>query len=55
MILKGKLIEGQKLIYRNVVSWTPREDGSVVQLWQIHDDKGNALRTIFKGIYKRPE
>ncbi len=54
MILKGKLIEGQNIrYYRNVVSWTPNKDGSVIQLWEIRDENDNVLKTIFKGIYKK--
>lgn len=53
MVMKGALQQGQQIrSYRNVISWTPQSDGSVVQLWEIQSDDGRVLRTLFKGIYR---
>jgi hypothetical protein len=34
------------------IRWTPRDDGSVEQLWQVSTDKGATWQTAFKGIYR---
>lgn len=54
MVLKGEILQGKQVKnYRNVVSWTPQSDGSVIQLWELHDADGTVLREIFKGVYKK--
>lgn len=35
------------------VTWTPRDDGSVRQLWQRSEDEGGSWSVIFDGIYTR--
>ena len=35
------------------VSWTPQQDGSVIQQWDISDDGGARWSTSFRGIYRR--
>jgi len=55
MVLKGKLQQGQTGQYYNQIFWTPNEDGTVTQLWEIFDADGNVLQTLFKGIYHRKE
>ena len=52
MVLKSELIQGQTKKYFNQISWTPKEDGSVVQLWEIYGDDKTLLKTLFKGIYR---
>ncbi len=37
----------------NKVTWTPREDGSVRQLWEQSSDKGENWAVVFDGIYTR--
>lgn len=39
----------------NQITWTPNEDGTVSQLWEIYDKNGNILQTAFLGIYQRVE
>ena len=57
MQLVGELQKGQKVpLYADRITWTLNEDGSVTQLWEIIDDKGQVLNIAFKGIYrKRPD
>lgn len=35
------------------ITWTPREDGSVRQHWEVSKDGGAAWSTVFDGIYRR--
>jgi len=37
----------------NKVTWTPREDGSVRQLWEQSSDQGESWAVVFDGIYTR--
>ncbi len=53
MILKSELIKGKKATYYNQVTWTPNQDGTVTQLWELYDKNEVLLRTLFKGIYHR--
>jgi hypothetical protein len=36
------------------IRWTPREDGSVEQVWLVSADDGVTWRPIFRGIYRPP-
>ena len=63
--LKGKLIEGKIILqselqpgqkidwYRNRITWTPNDDGSVTQHWEILNKEGLVISEVFKGIYKK--
>lgn len=63
--LKGKLIEGKIILqselqpgqkidwYRNRITWTPNDDGSVTQHWEILNKEGLVISEAFKGIYKK--
>jgi ketosteroid isomerase-like protein len=56
MILKSELQKGSKVAwYYNQITWTPNEDGTVSQLWQIFDKDHRLLQTAFLGIYQRKE
>jgi len=37
----------------NKVTWTPRDDGSVRQLWEQSSDQGKSWTVVFDGIYTR--
>ena len=37
----------------NRITWTPRSDGSVRQLWEISTDNGKTWQTSFDGSYRR--
>lgn len=43
--------KGETVIHR--VIWTPKEDASVVQHWEMSKDFGQSWSTLFKGIYKK--
>lgn len=53
MILKSKLIDGQKGKYYNQRTWTNNDDGSVTQIWNIFDEKNKMTQEAFRGIYKK--
>lgn len=56
MVLKSELIPGQRVdFYYNQITWTPNEDGTVTQRWDVCDKEGNILSTLFLGIYHRKE
>ena len=59
--LKGKnmvlyseeMKNAQGQLYINRITWTPNDDGSVRQLWEVSSDKGKNWKAIFNGLYKR--
>ncbi|MDA0196282.1 MAG: hypothetical protein O2887_08975 [Bacteroidetes bacterium] len=54
MILKSELIKGTRVDwYRNKITWTKNNDGTVTQFWEILDKNDNLLSVAFKGIYIR--
>ncbi|MCH4824416.1 hypothetical protein ML462_14680 [Gramella lutea] len=53
MTLKSEITQGTKGKYYNQITWTENKDGSVNQLWEIYDQKGNLLNNVFEGIYKK--
>lgn len=54
MVMRSELVEGTKVpFYMNEIVWTPRKDGTVSQVWNIRDEEGKLLNTVFYGIYKR--
>ena len=56
MVLSSDLVPGQKIdFYRNRITWSLNDDGSVSQVWDILDSKGNRLKQVFKGIYRKSE
>ena len=53
MILKSELINGEKGVYYNQITWTKNADGSVTQVWDIFDEKNKKTQEAFRGIYKK--
>ena len=54
MVLSSDLIPGKKIdFYRNRITWTLNDDGTVTQLWDIMNKEGTKLNELFKGIYKK--
>jgi hypothetical protein len=53
MVLSGERIgqEGKPVIDR--ITWTPNEDGTVQQTWQVSGDDGETWSTAFDGTYVR--
>lgn len=42
---------GPSLNFRARIRWTPREDGTVRQLWEISRDGGESREALLEGIY----
>lgn len=54
MVLKSALVKADKGgYYYNRISWEQMPDGSVIQQWDILDNKDNNLSAVFKGIYRK--
>ncbi len=54
MVLQSESLPGQQTgWYRNRITWTPNEDGSVTQLWEILNKEGKVVNEVFKGVYKK--
>lgn len=54
MVLKGAVkesVEGVKFYHQ--ITWTPNDDGTVTQRWDVFNDKAKLLNTAFLGIYKK--
>lgn len=53
MVLEGELPSTDGGVQRQRISWTPADDGSVSQHWQVSDDDGASWSTSFLGTYRR--
>lgn len=53
MILEGKSSGRAGEVLYNRITWTPNEDGSVRQHWEISKDEGKTWATSFDGLYRR--
>jgi hypothetical protein len=61
--LEGELIDGAMRLQGtgltpegatfNRVTWTPRPDGTVRQLWETSTDRRRSWQTVFDGVYRR--
>ncbi|WP_298827155.1 hypothetical protein [uncultured Piscinibacter sp.] len=51
MVLEGQTVEAGK-VAKHRITWTPNADGSVRQLWESTDSKGQR-RTVFDGTYTK--
>jgi len=54
MKLIGKLISSSGKSLQQTITWTPHADGSVRQLWEAIDDKGQSS-IVFDGLYTRTD
>jgi len=52
MVLEGQAPDASGAIVRQRITWTPKPDGSVRQLWQSADAKG-AWSVVFDGKYTK--
>lgn len=52
MAMEGTQPKGSG-VQRHRVVWTPKPDGSVVQLWDTSDDDGKTWQVSFMGVYRR--
>lgn len=51
MVLEGQTVEAGK-VTKHRITWTPNADGSVRQLWESTDSKGQGS-TVFDGTYTK--
>jgi hypothetical protein len=54
MVLSGERITSDGSVVDRI-TWTPRDDGSVRQHWEVSSDGGATWETAFDGIYRRVE
>ncbi len=52
MVLSGPGVDPRGNEVVNRIVWTPREDGSVQQTWDMSPDSGATWRTVFDGMYR---
>jgi hypothetical protein len=52
MVLRGELIGGDGVTRQHRITWTPLDDGSVRQHWEVSPD-GEAWTTVFDGLYRK--
>lgn len=55
MVMTGRTRETSRGAVRDRITWTPRPDGSVVQIWHITTDDGDSWTQVFEGIYRPAE
>ena len=53
MVMHGELPAAKGGVQQQKVTWTPNDDGSVTQHWQVSDDAGATWSTSFLGVYRR--
>jgi len=65
LVLKGRLQEDKMIMksalqkgisgneYFNRITWTPNQDGSVSQLWEVLNKENEVISVAFLGTYKR--
>ncbi|MCW8090822.1 hypothetical protein [Alteromonas sp. ASW11-130] len=51
MILYGKRKTKEGKMIDHKISWTPQQNGSVIQHWEMRKVDNGSWRTLFKGIY----
>lgn len=54
MILRTELRENNSGVkFYHQISWTPNDDGTVTQRWDVLSEQDSLLNTAFLGIYKK--
>lgn len=53
MVLRSEPKQGKDGFYYDEVTWEPTEGGNVVQSWFLYDLKGDLIRTLFVGVYRK--
>lgn len=53
MIMKSSLLQGKKGKYYNKLTFTKKNDGSIIQVWELIDANNKVLKELFRGIYKK--
>lgn len=53
MLMQGELPAANGGVQRQRIRWTPKDDGSVEQRWDVSDDDGKTWTVSFLGLYRR--
>ena len=53
MAMTGKDYSKQDVTQLHRLTWTPKSDGSVEELWQTSTDDGRSWRVHFDGVFRR--
>lgn len=53
MVLRGERPGPDGSLVVDEISWEPRDDGTVLQVWSVSSDAGATWRELFRGIYHR--
>lgn len=53
MVMQGELPKATGGVQRQRITWTPQDDGSVIQQWETSDDDGRTWTRSFLGHYRR--
>lgn len=53
MVLSGERLTAEGHTVTDRITWTPHQDGSVRQHWELTTDGGQTWQTLFDGTYRR--
>lgn len=53
MVLSGERVSPQGQAVTDRITWTPNEDGTVRQHWEVSSDGGDTWQTVFDGTYRK--
>jgi len=52
MVLRSSAFKAKRgKMLRHQIQWIPQSDGTILQHWQLIDEQGQALQTLFYGVY----
>ncbi|WP_421753040.1 hypothetical protein [Croceimicrobium sp.] len=52
MVLRSQAFKSKSgVMLRHQIQWIPLADGSLIQHWQLINEKGKALKSLFYGVY----
>ncbi len=55
MVLVGGSRSTPKGTIEDRITWEPRADGSVLQVWWVSSDQGKSWKVLFSGTYRKAE
>lgn len=53
MVMWGEGMDQSGRIVKHRISWSPNENGTVIQRWQVSHDQGMSWQMLFEGTYKK--
>ncbi|MCW8108024.1 hypothetical protein OPS25_05890 [Alteromonas ponticola] len=53
MVLTGKTMTKEGAMRQHKISWTPQQNGSVIQHWEMRKAEDENWQMLFKGIYTK--